>query len=147
MKQTVVCDIDGTILDLTGIRAWALGLRDDYHVFHELALEAPPIDWVITELTDHWDLGLYVALITARSGKFWQPTVEWLTKNNVPYDRLMMRDPHDLRCDYDVKKDLLDELLSTGYNVVKAYDDNPNTVKLWEEAQIPYTLIPGWDDK
>jgi hypothetical protein len=54
-----------------------------------------------------------------------------------------MRSDGDYRPDYIVKKEIVDRLLIR-YDIVKAYDDNPNVVKLWSEYGIPCIVVPGW---
>ena len=65
--------------------------------------------------------------------------------NKVPSDMLMMRGNEDYRKDYLVKKDMLDTIRKA-YNVIHAWDDNPNIIRLWKEEGIPHTVVEGWEE-
>ena len=65
--------------------------------------------------------------------------------HNVPSDMLMMRGDEDNRPDYEVKKDML-RTIEQAYNVIHAWDDNMNIIRLWQENGIPTTVVPGWEE-
>jgi hypothetical protein len=55
-----------------------------------------------------------------------------------------MRADNDFRPDYEVKKDILARIRNS-WDVVEAWDDNPNVTRLWQEEGIPFVLVPGWE--
>ena len=56
-----------------------------------------------------------------------------------------MRGPADFRKDVIVKQEMLESINCDGYNLIEAWDDNPNIIQLWESNGIPTVLVPGWN--
>lgn len=140
LPRTLVADCDGTILDITGIRDWTDGKRSDYHVFHALAANAPPIHYMAESLRQHWDAGYDVVILTARS-EFWRgTTIEWLTKNNIPFHKLVMRSKDDERSDAEVKLDRIRELQKS-HDIRVAFEDKPDIVKIWDYLGVPCWIV------
>lgn len=140
----IVVDLDGTLLNLDGLRDWGNGKRTDYDEFHKLALEAPPNDLMVFETQDHFAQGRVVFIATARSRKYWNETAAWLGKHNVPYHKLLMRDPDDMRHDAEVKREMFIDILSE-HEVLHAWDDHPDVLAVWKELGVPVTEVPGWE--
>lgn len=144
--KTIVFDMDGTLVDVSGIRhhIFTPGQKN-FDAFHSDAVNCPPHMWVKSAALDASALGFKVIQVTARSEKYRPSTSWWLAENRVPSDALYMRDNGDYRPDYVVKREILDRLLER-YEIIRAYDDNPNVVKLWSEYAIPCIVVPGWDE-
>jgi FMN phosphatase YigB (HAD superfamily) len=148
--KAIVFDMDGTLVDVSSIRHHVQGgpqnnYRKDFDAFHRDAVNCPPIDWVKAMAWDRHLQGYHILLVTARSEKYRSSTSWWVADNNVPSDALYMRPDRDFRPDYEVKKEILDRLLLR-YDIVWAYDDNPNIIRLWSEYGIPCTVVPGWEE-
>lgn len=142
-----VFDLDGTLLDLEGIRDWALGKRDDYEVFHSLAIKAPANNYVVDTLKALWDTGWEIFILTARSSVYYTGTCEWLNKKSIPFHHLKMRPSDNTEDDVLVKKNmLLNHVLPWGNSYPHlAFDDNPRIVAMYQEYGIPTVLVSGWD--
>lgn len=56
-----------------------------------------------------------------------------------------MRGAKDMRPDYEVKSDIL-KVIQKSWEITHATDDNPKIIKLWQEHNIPTTIIEGWED-
>lgn len=141
---TVLCDIDGTLADTRHLHYLAYGEHADYEAFHSLAQHAPAIEWVVSEVRG-LPSNYLVVLVTARQEKFRKQTIEWLVNNRIYYNSLWMRPDGDGRPDYLVKQEVL-RVLEKEHDIVRAYDDNPSTVRLWLENQIPTVVVPGWGE-
>lgn len=142
---TALFDLDGTLLDISGIRDWSEGRRTDFEEFHKLAIDAPHIPWVLDALKDLWDFGYNIVIGTARSLRYHDVTHAWLSKHNIPYHRVMMRSNSDLGTDVAVKSRMLFELDAKANRLpALAFEDNPSIVKLWQEYEIPTVVVPGW---
>jgi hypothetical protein len=63
-----------------------------------------------------------------------------MQENNIRYDELYMRRNSDTRPDSEVKASIL-QSLSGRYAVSLAIDDNPSTVPVWINANIPTVRI------
>ena len=84
-----------------------------------------------------------VIVVTARRRQWWWHTALWLREQEVPYAHLAMRGDLDKRKDTEVKRDIL-TTIRRHYNVVRAVDDNPSVIALWQEEGIPTITVPGW---
>lgn len=146
--KTIIVDVDGTLVDVSGLREWVTGKNKNYDRFHELAEFAPPIQWVIDHVNRRWTEGWIIVLLTARNDKHLDSTRRWLDKFSVEYDELYMRKDGDFRPDYEVKKEFLEQIRASRprHDIVYAIDDNPNVIALWKEELIPVLEVPGWED-
>lgn len=144
MAEVIVFDIDGTLVNVSGLYDWVQEKRTDYDVYHDLVLEAPPNQWVIDELHQHWDRGHDIYLITVREQRYYAKTAEWMVKHSVPYHRLVMRRSGDTRSTLDVKRDLIQGVLDEGKRITLSYEDNPELIPVWKEFGIPVIEVPGW---
>jgi phosphoglycolate phosphatase-like HAD superfamily hydrolase len=145
--KTIVFDMDGTLTDVSSLRHLVKkGLKDrNFDEFHRRSVDCPPINWVKAHAIMAKELGFTVIQVTARQEKYRPHTSWWLADNRVPSDLLVMRPNGDFRADYEVKKEILNRLLKS-YDIVKAFDDNPSIVTLWQELGIPCVVVPGWAD-
>lgn len=145
VRPAVLVDLDGTLLDIEGMRDWAKGIRTDYHEFHRLAVEAPPIKEILEEVHGHYDSGSDILIGTARSIAYVTPTTRWLHKVEVPYHCLWMRPLGDLRPDIQLKAEMLQRITEQGWDVQLAYDDHPDVLQLWRDSGLPVREVPGWN--
>lgn len=145
MKPTaVIFDVDGTLANVDPFLYHIRGGKKDYDAFHEASIDALPNVSVLEMLNNAAADGHAIVIVTARR-EHWRPhTSMWMAKNNIRSHAMFMRGNDDYRPDYEIKKDILDRILST-WNVVHAVDDNPAVIKLWEEHGITTTKIGTWD--
>lgn len=155
--RAILCDLDGTLNDMSEIRRYAYGPEVDYPKFHELAVDAPVNDWVADYTSMLQFIGgdfgggfvfptkdQQIIILTARNQIYRAETLQWLDDNDIDYDRVMMRGEHDLRGDVEVKRDMLETLLSSGYQITQAFEDHPGVAKMYLSYGIPTTIIPGF---
>jgi FMN phosphatase YigB (HAD superfamily) len=147
MSEAVIFDMDGTLADVSGMRHYLTDdpRRKNFDLFHKSAcLFAPVNQRVVSQARFHAARGRAILIVTARKRMWGDYTKMWLDKHSIPYERIYMRANDDYRRDYEVKRDILARIRSQGFDVVHAYDDNPNVIKLWTEEGIPTTVVPGW---
>lgn len=152
MQSAVIFDMDGTLADVSSIRhhltKYDEGKRriiKHFNRFHAESVSVPPHNHVLNAAQVAHMLGHEVLIVTARKHMWRHHTAWWLAIHNVPSDVLMMRSDDDNRKDYEVKRDMLDTLRKA-YDIIHAWDDNPNIIKLWQENNIPTTIVPGWEE-
>lgn len=145
-----IFDVDGTLCDVSSVR-WHVDLKHprnrgykDFPSFHEAATGCPAHQHVVG-LTNALRPDITRIVVTARMRQWEKPTVWFLLLNEVRFDELYMRADKDQRPDYEIKRDLLDEI-EEKYEVVLAVDDNPNVIRLWQERGIHTVTVPGWED-
>jgi hypothetical protein len=144
--------MDGTLADVSSIRHHLTKYDETkrtvvkhFHRFHAESVSVPPHDHVVNSAQMAHMLGHAVLVVTARKHMWRHHTAWWLALHNVPSDMLMMRGNEDNRKDYEVKKDMLDTLRKA-YDIIHAWDDNINIIRLWQENGIPTTIVPGWEE-
>lgn len=137
--------MDGTLTDVSSIRHLvAQGIKNrNFDEFHTRSVDCPAIGWVLANAVEAHRQKIRVIQVTARQEKYRSHTSWWLADHGVPSDGLYMRLNGDYRSDYEVKKEMITNLLKV-YDIQKAFDDNPAIVSLWAEFNIPCIVVPGW---
>ena len=74
--------------------------------------------------------------MTGRDGICEKETAEWLTKNLIPYNGLVMRTAGDNRKDNIVKLELFKKHIADNYNVMGVFDDRDSVVKMWRDIGL-----------
>lgn len=148
LPEAVIFDMDGTLCDVRGIRHHVLGgpvngYRKNFDAFHRDAVNCPPNAWVADAARVEHSAGRAVLVVTAREARHRNSTAFWLALHQVPSDAMWMRANGDYRPDHVVKREILAKIRRQ-YRPVRAYDDNPAIVALWESEGIPVTVVPGW---
>ena len=144
----IVFDMDGTLSD---IRQWrhlvAPGQKfRDFDTFHRSSFFSPPNEEVLQMAHDAQEAGLAIVIVTARSEPYREVTELWLKNHDVDFDNIYMRAEGDNRKDYDVKREILADILED-YDIVHAVDDNPAVNRMWfQSAGILTTIVPGFNE-
>jgi predicted kinase len=148
-KMAVFFDMDGTLNDVRGVRHFLAPKngkkRRDFDSFHRMSEFEPAVDDVLQMAFDAHDAGFEVVITTARSEPYRETTQKWLDKHEVPYANIFMRKEGDGRPDYEVKKEMYDQI-SMYYDVVRCVDDNPQAIRAWREKGVAVTTVPFIDD-
>jgi phosphoglycolate phosphatase-like HAD superfamily hydrolase len=149
LPEAVVFDCDGTLVNVSSIRHLVAGgpengYRKDFDAFHREAVNCPPHPWVVQAARAEHAAGRAVLIVTGRSAQYRNSTAFWLAVHGVPSDAMWMRAVGDYRPDYVVKAEILAKIRRS-WHVVRAYDDNPNVLRLWAQEKIATVVIPGWE--
>ncbi|RZU28293.1 hypothetical protein EV284_6459 [Streptomyces sp. BK022] len=145
LAPAVIFDVDGTLCDVSDIRHLTKG-PGGFTAFHAASINCPPHQDVVDAARQARAEGLAVLIMTGRDRRWERLTSMWLAMHDVPSDGLWMRGRGDYRPDYVIKRELLRSARNR-YQVVRAWDDNPNVIRLWEQEGIPVTVVPGWEDE
>jgi len=137
--------MDGTLTDVRGIRHYVMDPKNrNFHKFHRESVNCPPnVDVVEAAKADH-AAGRKVLIVTAREEVYAFHTMFWLRFQGVEFDQLYMRRKKDYRPDNIIKSEILDIIRADGYNVVRAYDDNPSIWEVWEQNGIETIRVQGF---
>ncbi|WP_024816939.1 phosphatase domain-containing protein [Arthrobacter sp. 31Y] len=145
----IIFDMDGTLCDVRSIRHLVIRNHPDnpghrnFDRFHELSVDCPPNLNVLAAANEARAQGHKVIIVTARQEKYRQLTKWWMLLNGVPFDQQLHRKTGDGRPDRVVKQEILAGLRQH-YNIIHAWDDNPNVLALWAEEGIETTVVEGW---
>lgn len=154
MSKIVICDIDGVL---------ALPHPENPRGYFEWdrVQEDVPNEPMFAVLAGFILLGYEVLFVTGRSDVCEDDTVEWVLNHlvQVPLINLLtelslelnismlMRKDGDRREDTIVKKELYEEIVKEGHEVILAIDDRPRVLKMWQELGIPILAVGDpWKD-
>ena len=137
----VICDIDGTLVDVRSIRHLVdrPGHRD-FDAFHSASIACPPHLRVLRLLEESNAKGTLTAIVTGRDERWSFLTSLWLHEHGVEYDTLLMRRRGDNRADGQVKQDFA-SLLVQRYDVQVAIDDRDDILSVWQRFGIPTVKV------
>lgn len=135
-REAVVFDLDGTLAEIMTFEKHHKAKNGKNENFAREALEIDPRKKLVKKLRDLKEDGEAVVILTARSAHYRSETKQWLHKNNIPYDALIMRPTDDKDKDKKVKKELLEEDILPKFDVKKAYDDKKKNRKMFEKLGI-----------
>ena len=140
----IVFDVDGTLVDVAQLAEQHLSKKPkDWAAFHNGSLHAAPHQWVVDAARDAYGQGYAVLVVTARMSDYSGVTAQWLDNQPVPRDRMYMRSSGDYRPDWQVKADIVAQILADGFLITHAYDDNPAVLALWADIGVPTTVVPS----
>ncbi len=141
-EKVVVCDLDGTIADITHRLQYGKGDTKDWAKFFSLIPNDIPRREIIDQVSNVANNEqAFVIFVSARPENYRKETIEWLDKalENVILGRgrqlLIMRDSNDKRPDTEVKKDIYEKYLK-GLTVVSVFDDRPSVIRMWRELGL-----------
>ena len=63
-------------------------------------------------------------------------TEDWLKKNGIEYDKLLMRVTDDVRKDSIIKKEIYENNIKGKYNVSLVLDDRNQVVEMWRDLGL-----------
>ena len=107
LPMCIICDIDGTLSDSTNRRIF-----DDSKVEEDLVIK--PVKSVLCRFEGWIDK---IFIMSGRQDSCKEATVNWLNKNNIPFDDIFMRKAVDFRDDREIKKELYEQHIKGKYRV------------------------------
>jgi beta-phosphoglucomutase-like phosphatase (HAD superfamily) len=144
--ETVIFDMDGTLVDVNPVRHYVRGESRNFDKFHRSSLFCGPNEMALSILRHPSISAMARVIVTARDARYEQVTRDWLTKYGITFDALYMRPWGDQRRDSVVKREILAQMRGDGYNPTLAVDDNPAVIEVWESEGIRTITIPGFSD-
>ena len=102
--------------------------------------EDPVIPEVAT-LLGALDQSYAIVLLTARPLSVQRQTHDWLTRNQLRWDALVMRDTGDYDLAPEFKARTVDELRDTGLEPRLAFEDDPRNVDMFRRHGVPCVYI------
>jgi predicted secreted acid phosphatase len=136
MKEAIILDIDGVILDTRVILKEILEKKlhgdEMWDYFYQNCNSSRILLMKnIIPFLDCLDPSVCVILSTARNEKCRKETAEKLNKEGIAYDILYMRKNGDLRPSSEVKKDHI-KLIKKEFEIVAFIDDDLSNCKMAE---------------
>ena len=146
-EVAISVDMDGTLADMRAASDRSFGPGVDkkkagFPLFHKLGKDAPVNQSVLDATWQAREAGINVIGITGRSDEYAYETITFLERIGAPISKLYMRKSGDYRSDYEMKKEILEEIRNDGQEIIWALDDNPKVLRMWGEEGIPVTVVP-----
>ena len=149
MKKTVIFDLDGTLALIDKRRELARkpNGKIDFKILHDpsnihLDEPNPPVVRIAQMFAEQ---GFKIVIFSGRSDKTATATLSWLSRNKVPFKKLVMR-PHKTMGfvpDEILKKDMLDKHLNID-DVFLVVDDRQKVVDMWRNLGLTvFQVAPG----
>lgn len=136
----VVVDLDGTLSDAAGRQHFLDRSPKDWRGFFQACGDDPVLAHV-ARLVECLDPELLVIILTARPVWVRDATMAWLTRFDVRWDLLVMREEGDYRSSPDAKREAVSALQRFGFALRLAVDDDPRNVQMFEREGIPCLYV------
>ena len=136
----IICDIDGTIADLSHRRHWVEQKPKNWKMFFRYMVYDQPIRPVVEVIAalgsnaDH-----RIIFCSGRPAEWESETRGWIEKQfdwKWYASPLYMRSTGDYRPDDVIKFELLQKIRADGYKPIIAFDDRQRVVDMWRKNGI-----------
>ena len=141
MKNTIIFDLDGTLALIDKRREVSTkpnGRLDWGKFFNSTNIELDEPNLPVIKMAQLFsEQGFNIVILSGRSNKTETATRSWLSKNKIPFNKLIMRDSETdhFTPDWVLKKNMLDENLDIN-DVFLVVDDRDRVVKLWRSLGL-----------
>jgi hypothetical protein len=162
--KAIICDIDGTLADIAHRRHYVATKPKNWRAFNA-AMHLDELNrdvaWLVRAMWSYdylqGDEGAEaqpkIVLASGRGEEQRLVTTDWLLEHDIfpevtdpnytyprfplfTYERLYMRPAGDNRSDVIVKREILDQIRSDGFDPFMALDDRDGVVAMWREAGL-----------
>ena len=135
--KVVLFDMDGTLADIRHRRTFLDQSTADWKAFNAAMGDDTPNVPIVSLYTSLWDSGSYeLIIVTGRNERYRKLTEQWLSWNEIPFGRMLMRADDDSRADHIIKEEILDQLLGEGKTILFTVDDRQQVVDMWRRRGI-----------
>ena len=141
MKNTIIFDLDGTLALIDKRREVSTkpnGKLDWGKFFNSTNIKLDEPNLPVIKMAQLFsEQGFNIVILSGRSNKTETATRSWLSKNKVPFNKLIMRDSetNHFTPDWVLKKNMLDENLDIN-DIFLVVDDRDRVVKLWRSLGL-----------
>lgn len=154
MRNTIICDLDGTLTDCIHRRHYVENKPKDWDAFYA-GVKDDPVHWHILNLL-HRCAGTYepvfysgteIVFCTGRPERCRDDTEIWLHRYGFEMGKgkytLLMRKDDDRRADYIIKQEILDNHIDKD-KVLFVLDDRQQVVDMWRRnGLVCLQVAPG----
>lgn len=148
LPNCIIVDIDGTLAHMDGRSPY------DYSLVHTDIVDENVRDVVyryawrglMDEIPE-----TSIVIVSGRDNDCRAETESWLEANNIPYDKLYMRDPSRVDengnklDDTIIKRDIYNEWIKPRFNVRFVLDDRDRVVKMWRDEGLKVLQVAEGD--
>lgn len=132
-KKWVLCDLDGTIADISHRLPFVKQEPKDWKTFFSLIPNDKVRLDVKARLDAYREEGYEIIFISARPETHKELTIEWLQNNGLSFGwTLIMRRKDDHRVDSEVKQSMLETYFPDKTLIHAVIDDRPSVIRMWQ---------------
>jgi len=136
LVPAVIFDMDGTLANVVHRRHFVEGKKKYFKTFHEHMIHDTKNEVVAGTCNQYYMNNWHIIICTGRPEKYRELTEKWLKDHGIFYKELRMRpDDETSRPDFEVKQDMLNDILKTR-TVRLAVDDRQQVVDMWRRNGI-----------
>jgi hypothetical protein len=139
----VIFDIDGVLSDATGRQHFLEeneSGKKNWRGFFDACGEDPLLEDVAA-LVEVVDRDVAVVLLTGRPVRVRPQTMEWLKRNNLRWDLLVMRNAGNYQHSPEFKRLTVKELRELGFDVRVAFEDDHRNIDMFKSEGVPCVYI------
>lgn len=140
-----IVDLDGTLADNRWRTEFYEAEKQDWNLINELSRHDKPYDHILNTIHGLINIGIIPIFMTARSEESVDQTRFFLSKYELDTYKLMMRPLGNNDPDATMKGELIEGLLSDGFEIIMAIEDNSSVVEMMLMKNIPvlFNKVPG----
>lgn len=136
----IIVDLDGTLANCEHRLHLIEGTKKNWDSFFEGCINDIVIEPMLN-LINLLSKDYKIVFITARPEKNRFLTTQWLSDNNINYDKLLMRPNKDFNKSPVSKEKMLLSLIEQGYNPLYAFDDRADCIQMFIDNGIYGVLV------
>lgn len=125
--KAFIVDTDGTVANHEGVRNPYDTSRYHLDSVHEAVREA------VNGLFEYNE----IIALSGRDESFREVTENWWIDNEIGFSKFFMRPAGDTRMDAIIKYELFKEHIEPNFNVLGAFDDRPQVIRMWRAIGVP----------
>lgn len=142
--KTILCDLDGTVADLTHRLHHIQSKPKNWDAFYAACKDDGVYENIANLVKFLGDADCHIIYVSGRREGTRKDTRTWLDNNKFPPGALLMRSDGDFREDYIVKREIFERELKA-YNIWFVLDDRDQVVKMWRELGLTCLQVKSGD--
>lgn len=127
---------DCIIVDMDGTLAFNLSGRNFFDDIDMIKYDIPLLATVSILRAMKMTGICNIFIVTGRSEKSREATETWLAENNIPFDKVFMREEGDFSHSNDFKQKVYEDNIKNNYNVLFVLDDDTKCMKMYQEQGL-----------
>ena len=127
---------DCIIVDMDGTLAFNLSGRSFFDDIDMITYDTPLLATVSILRAMKMTGTCNIFIVTGRSEKSREATETWLAENNIPFDKVFMREEGDFSHSNDFKQKVYEDNIKNNYNVLFVLDDDTKCIEIYQEQGL-----------
>lgn len=152
MSKIIICDLDGTLCDITHRLKYIKQDKPDWDLFYSTVIFDRPKPEIIQLIKTMMASGVKVIITSGRSDVAYEATIKWIeyflgTFKDNPMLELIMRPHGDYTKDDVLKENWLHKgLLGSKEDILFALDDRQRVVDMWRRNGLTCLQVAQWEE-